>query len=51
MAVHNLGLPDRFVEHGDHATLLSQCGLDAAGIENTVNGLLEQAGTSTLIAK
>ena len=29
----HLGLPDRFVEHGDHAVLLSRCGLDAAGIE------------------
>ncbi len=31
-----LGLPDRFVEHGDHARQLSACGLDAAGIEATV---------------
>ncbi|MDQ6684087.1 MAG: 1-deoxy-D-xylulose-5-phosphate synthase, partial [Pseudomonadota bacterium] len=28
-----LGLPDVFVEHGDPAKLLAQCGLDAAGIE------------------
>jgi len=27
-----LGLPDRFIEHGDPAVLLAQCGLDAAGI-------------------
>jgi 1-deoxy-D-xylulose-5-phosphate synthase len=27
-----LGLPDRFVEHGDTATLLAECGLDAAGL-------------------
>ncbi|HEX6703674.1 MAG TPA: 1-deoxy-D-xylulose-5-phosphate synthase [Albitalea sp.] len=31
-----LGLPDQFVEHGDPAKLLSQCGLDAAGIEQSV---------------
>ncbi|KAF7964120.1 hypothetical protein AWV80_41780 [Cupriavidus sp. UYMU48A] len=31
-----LGLPDRFVDHGDPALLLSQCGLDAAGIEHSV---------------
>jgi 1-deoxy-D-xylulose-5-phosphate synthase len=31
-AVLQLGLPDRFVEHGDSALLLRQCGLDAAGL-------------------
>jgi 1-deoxy-D-xylulose-5-phosphate synthase len=31
-----LGLPDEFVEHGDPAKLLAQCGLDAAGIEQSV---------------
>ncbi len=34
--VINLGLPDRFVEHGDHKTMLAQCGLDAAGIRRTI---------------
>jgi 1-deoxy-D-xylulose-5-phosphate synthase len=28
----HLGLPDRFVEHGDPAVLLARCGLDANGI-------------------
>ncbi len=28
----NLGLPDRFVEHGERAELLADCGLDADGI-------------------
>ncbi|WP_058615397.1 1-deoxy-D-xylulose-5-phosphate synthase [Tepidimonas taiwanensis] len=31
-----LGLPDRFIEHGDPAALLSRVGLDAAGIERRV---------------
>lgn len=31
-----LGLPDRFIEHGDPAKLLSLCGLDAAGIEQSI---------------
>jgi 1-deoxy-D-xylulose-5-phosphate synthase len=31
-----LGLPDQFVEHGDPAKLLAECGLDAAGIEQSV---------------
>lgn len=34
--VLTLGLPDRFVDHGDPAYLLQQCGLDAAGIEHSV---------------
>ena len=32
----HLGLPDVFVEHGDHAKLLAGLGLDAAGIEASV---------------
>jgi 1-deoxy-D-xylulose-5-phosphate synthase len=31
-----LGLPDVFTEHGDPAKLLSMCGLDAAGIEQSI---------------
>jgi 1-deoxy-D-xylulose-5-phosphate synthase len=31
-----LGLPDEFVEHGDPARILALCGLDAAGIEQSV---------------
>jgi 1-deoxy-D-xylulose-5-phosphate synthase len=34
--VLTLGLPDSFVEHGDPAKLLAQCGLDAAGIEQSI---------------
>jgi 1-deoxy-D-xylulose-5-phosphate synthase len=34
--VLQLGLPDRFVEHGDPARLLHECGLDAEGIEASV---------------
>ncbi|WP_455218216.1 1-deoxy-D-xylulose-5-phosphate synthase [Kaarinaea lacus] len=34
--VINLGLPDRFIEHGSHAQLLSGCGLDATGIQQTI---------------
>ncbi|MDD5298531.1 MAG: 1-deoxy-D-xylulose-5-phosphate synthase [Rhodocyclaceae bacterium] len=35
-----LGLPDRFVDHGDTALLLSELGLDAAGIKASVNKAL-----------
>ena len=31
-----LGLPDRFIEHGDPAKLLADIGLDAAGIERSI---------------
>ncbi len=31
-----LGLPDRFIEHGDHARQLAACGLDAAGIATAI---------------
>jgi 1-deoxy-D-xylulose-5-phosphate synthase len=30
--IHHLGLPDRFIEHGDPARLLAECGLDAAAL-------------------
>ncbi len=34
--VLTLGLPDIFIEHGDPARLLANCGLDAAGIERSI---------------
>ncbi|WP_227103849.1 1-deoxy-D-xylulose-5-phosphate synthase [Chromobacterium rhizoryzae] len=34
--VLQLGLPDDYVEHGDPAGMLTDCGLDAAGIERSV---------------
>ncbi len=34
--VVNLGLPDRFIEHGDHRAQLARCGLDAAGIRRAI---------------
>ena len=35
-AVLHLGLPDLYVDHGDPAKLLSDCGLDTAGIEASI---------------
>jgi 1-deoxy-D-xylulose-5-phosphate synthase len=32
----HLGLPDRFVDHGDTARLLADLGLDAPGIERSI---------------
>jgi 1-deoxy-D-xylulose-5-phosphate synthase len=31
-----LGLPDEFIEHGDPVKLMAMCGLDAAGIEQSI---------------
>ncbi len=35
-----LGLPDRFIEHGDPAKLLADVGLDAPGIERSIRARL-----------
>ncbi len=43
-----LGLPDQFIEHGDPAKLLALCGLDAAGIEQSI--LKRFAGRPVLAA-
>ena len=34
--VLQLGLPDHFIDHGDPAALLKECGLDAAGIAASI---------------
>lgn len=36
----NLGIPDRFIGHGNPAELLAECGLTAAGIETAIEGRL-----------
>jgi len=35
-----LGLPDTFIEHGVHETMLSECGLDCTGIVAKINAKL-----------
>ncbi|MCU0869009.1 MAG: 1-deoxy-D-xylulose-5-phosphate synthase, partial [Burkholderiales bacterium] len=37
-----LGLPDRFIEHGDHALLLAACGLDAVGVQRAIEARLHR---------
>jgi 1-deoxy-D-xylulose-5-phosphate synthase len=39
-----LGLPDRFVEHGEAPLLLADCGLDAAGIARSIRERLAKSG-------
>ena len=36
-----LGLPDTFIEHGVHETMLAECGLDSAGIVKAVEQKLK----------
>ncbi len=35
-----LGLPDKFIEHGVHETMLAECGLDAQGIADAIAQLI-----------
>jgi 1-deoxy-D-xylulose-5-phosphate synthase len=40
--VLNLGLPDRFIDHGDPAFLLAHVGLDAKGIAASIHARFAQ---------
>jgi len=42
-----LGLPDRYVDHGDQAQLLASIGLDRAGIVASIRARLGKAGSGT----
>jgi 1-deoxy-D-xylulose-5-phosphate synthase len=35
-----LGLPDKFIEHGVHETMLAECGLDSEGITSSIAKLI-----------
>ncbi len=37
-----LGLPDRFIDHGDPQKLLASVGLDAAGIVKSIRALISE---------
>ncbi|HXI35913.1 MAG TPA: 1-deoxy-D-xylulose-5-phosphate synthase [Burkholderiales bacterium] len=37
-----LGLPDRFIDHGDPGRLLASVGLDAAGIQNSIRDVISE---------
>lgn len=37
-----LGLPDQFIEHGNHETMLAECGLDANGIRLAIENLISE---------
>jgi 1-deoxy-D-xylulose-5-phosphate synthase len=38
--VLHLGLPDHFIEQGEHKQLLADCGLDSAGLVKSIQGAL-----------
>jgi 1-deoxy-D-xylulose-5-phosphate synthase len=42
LPVLQLGLPDRFVEHGDPALLLKQCGLDRDGLLGSIQAFVHR---------
>jgi 1-deoxy-D-xylulose-5-phosphate synthase len=37
-----LGLPDQFIEHGSHETMLAECGLDKSGICSAIEKLITE---------
>ena len=45
LEVLNLGIPDRFVEHGSRAEQLAECGLDSAGILRAIQKRLRNRGS------
>jgi 1-deoxy-D-xylulose-5-phosphate synthase len=47
LPVLNLGIPDRFISHGNHIQQLAECGIDAAGIENAITAHATAAALMT----
>ena len=44
-----LGLPDKFIDHGDAQQLLAQCGLDAAGIVASIRQRVGKVGPRLVV--
>jgi 1-deoxy-D-xylulose-5-phosphate synthase len=44
-----LGLPDRFVDHGDQSQLLAQVGLNRAGVVQSIRARLAEAAPPTVV--
>ena len=49
LPVLHLGLPDQFVEHGDPATLLADCGLNRDGILQSIRAWLTDTNASATL--
>jgi 1-deoxy-D-xylulose-5-phosphate synthase len=50
MPILHLGLPDRFVDHGDQAQLLASIGLDKAGVLAAIRARLPGSGRAVVAA-
>jgi len=50
LPVMQLGLPDRFVDHGKPEELLKECGLDADSIRDAIASRLERLGKHAAVA-
>jgi len=50
LPVLQLGLPDRFVDHGKHGELLKECGLDPEGIRSAIASRIDRLGNAALTA-
>lgn len=46
VSVINLGLPDTYIDHGNHQQMLSDCGLDASGIQRSIETALAPASSA-----
>jgi 1-deoxy-D-xylulose-5-phosphate synthase len=42
--VRRLGVPDRYIEHGERGELLAELGLDAAGLAQSARDLAARVG-------
>ena len=51
MPLLHLGLPDQFVEHGDPAVLLADCGLNREGISQSICRWLARTSVPTVVPK
>jgi 1-deoxy-D-xylulose-5-phosphate synthase len=47
--IKRMGIPDRFIEHGPRAKLLSLLGLDKDGVAETVRSLLQPKSDKTVV--
>ncbi|WEA03986.1 1-deoxy-D-xylulose-5-phosphate synthase [Mucilaginibacter sp. SJ] len=46
--VKRLGIPDKFIEHGDQPELWAECGFDAHGIAEQVRNMAEKRNVNTI---
>jgi len=47
--IKRLGIPDKWVEHGEQVELYAECGFDEAGIVESINNLLKQKNNGNAV--